>query len=189
MGTHCHPWCNPPIISEHVRREESYLSNLPRQQQFEKLKWLTEAIADRMSVRPTSFRAGRYGFSDLTAECLMATRIRGRFEPFTVVRLPEDGGPDYRMHTRRPHRLVDPSTQKSLIEIPVTTGFTRPGYERRRRIYQQARRPLARRLRLAGIADRLGVARRLKLSPEGNSVRDLQQLCRRRCRMGCKHSC
>lgn len=176
VGTHCHPWCNPPIISEQVRREESYLSNLPRQQQFDKLKWLTSAIADRMGVRPTSFRAGRYGFSEVTAECLMQLGYIVDSSHLPLFAYPEDGGPDYRMHARHPHRLVDASTQKSIIEIPVTTGFTRPGFELRRRIYQRSRRPLARQLRLAGIADRLGIARRVKLSPEGNSVRDLQQL-------------
>lgn len=176
VGTHCHPWCNPPITSEQVPREESYLSNLPRQQQFDKLTWLTEAIADRMSVRPTSFRAGRYGFSEVTAECLMRLGYVVDSSHLPLFAYPEDGGPDYRMHARRPHRLVDASTQRSLIEIPVTTGFTRAGYERRRRIYQQARRPHARKFRLAGIADRLGIARRVKLSPEGNSVRDLQHL-------------
>ncbi|TWU19992.1 polysaccharide deacetylase family protein [Allorhodopirellula heiligendammensis] len=176
VGAHCHPWCNPPIVAEQVSSRESYLSNLPRELQYEKLAWLTDAIADRMGVRPTSFRAGRYGFSFVTARCLIQLGYTVDSSHLPLFAYPEDGGPDFRMHARLPHRLVDSSKPGSLIEIPVTTGFTRPGYELRRRIYQQTRQPIPRKLRLAGIADRLGIARRVKLSPEGTQTDDLKQL-------------
>jgi len=60
IGAHCHPWCNPPYEEEPSDRN-SFLCNLPENLQRAKLKWLTDRITKLFGVRPTSFRAGRYG--------------------------------------------------------------------------------------------------------------------------------
>lgn len=176
VGSHCHPWCNPPLMSEQILAADSYLCNLPRDQQYAKLECLTNTIADRIGVRPTSFRAGRYGFNEVTAQCLMQLGYIVDSSQLPLFSYLEDGGPDFLLHTRQPHRLFDLSTHASLIEIPVTTGFTRTGYEMRRHIWLRTRQPSVKKLRLAGIADRLGIARRLKLTPEGYHTIDLQNL-------------
>ncbi|WP_292044081.1 hypothetical protein [Massilia sp. UBA6681] len=45
IGTHLHPWVSPPHV-EQVSAFNSYAGNLPREVEYEKLRRLTNAIAD-----------------------------------------------------------------------------------------------------------------------------------------------
>ena len=125
VGTHCHPWCNPPIASETCTSVESYLCNLPADLQRQKLAWLTDRIADSFGQAPTSYRAGRYGFSETSAAILDDL---GYIVDSSVIPLHDygqDGGPDFYDQPRRPFRYFD--DERQLMELPVTTGFTHPG--------------------------------------------------------------
>src|SRR5262245_26219040 len=94
IGTHLHPWCNPPFEEEIVPRN-SYLCNLPLPLQRAKLSWLTERIEERMARRPTAFRAGRYGLDIVGARLLEALgyAVDSSVIPFTSYSGEE--GPDF----------------------------------------------------------------------------------------------
>ncbi len=174
IGSHCHPWCNPPITEECSSTETSYVCNLPAEVQHQKLAWLTNRIGDTFGQRPSSYRAGRYGFDGTSAQVLneLGYRVDSSVLPLHDYR--SQHGPDFRASNRFPHPLFDSPSQ--LVELPITSGFTGRGYNMQRRLWTELRKSPWARLRLAGIADRLGIARRVKLSPEGTRLSDLRRL-------------
>ncbi len=176
VGAHCHPWCNPPLPETCDDPGESYLCNLPVDVQREKLVWLTDRIADLMGKAPTSFRAGRYGFNRDTAAILddLGYVVDSSVLPLFDYR--RDGGPDFTQASREPYRYFGDEPHRRLIEVPVTSGFTRPRFDRQRRLWLGLRDPTWRRFRFAGIADRIGISRRVKLSPEKYLKPDLVKL-------------
>lgn len=176
VGAHCHPWCNPPLPKQCDDPRESYLCNLPVDVQQEKLVWLTNRVSDLMERAPTSYRAGRYGFDIESAAILddLGYQVDSSVLPLFDYR--KDGGPDYTHATRLPYRFFGDDPDRKLIEVPVTSGFTRSGFDRQRRLWLGLQKPIWRRFRLPGIVDRLGMARRVKLSPEKYLKHDLLQL-------------
>ena len=175
VGTHCHPWCSPPLANRPPTTAETFLCNLPSEVQFEKLKWLTEQIAQVMGKAPTSYRAGRYGFNDSTASILIDIGYRVDSSVLPLFEYTEESGPDFRNAQRLPAFYLQ-RDEKRLVELPVTSGFTQPGYQRRKTIWTLLRKKPWTYFRAAGIVDRLGIARRIKLSPEGTSLEDLKRL-------------
>ncbi len=176
VGAHCHPWCNPPIVSQLPLEAETFLCNLPVELQFEKLKWLTDHISNCFGKSPTSYRAGRYGFSAETTAPILAElgyAVDSSVLPMFEYRRVQ--GPDFRFASRDPVFIVQ-STQSRILELPITSGFTKSGYRLRRWLWIATRRQPWKFLKLAGIADSLGFARRLKLSPEGTSIAELRGL-------------
>ena len=63
-----------------------------------------------------------------------------------------------------------------LLEIPLSSGYSRWPFDRWHGVYGALRRPWARPLRLGGIAVRLGIVRAIMISPEVSSVRDMLRL-------------
>src|SRR3546814_405933 len=75
IGTHLHPWVNPPF-QEVVNATNSYPGNLPPELEHAKLAALTEAIAGAFGARPVVYKAGRYGVGPATAGILEALGYR-----------------------------------------------------------------------------------------------------------------
>lgn len=118
VGTQLHPWVSPPF-AEVVTKRNSYTGNLPRELQAAKLAKLTDRIAKAVGVRPTVYRAGRYGIGAHTATLLadqgyrLDVSVRARFD------YRAQGGPDFSSHPMWPWRV-----NERLYELPLTTGFT-----------------------------------------------------------------
>jgi hypothetical protein len=180
IGAHLHPWCNPPH-EETLNTRNSYTCNLPEGLQRAKLAWLTERIQERFGRRPTSFRAGRYGLDIVGARILreLGYLIDSSVIPFTDYSA--DGGPNFDQAPYLPYfvgeeNLCTPCESGSLLEAPVSVGFSRLDFARAQAMLQAAQRPWLRRLRVEGILDRLGIARRIKFSPEQSDARAMEQL-------------
>ena len=166
IGAHLHPWVTPPF-EEAVTARNSYHGNLPPALERAKIATLTETIAAAFGFRPTVFKGGRYGFGPHTAAALIehGYAIDCSFVPH--VSFAADGGPSFYGRSARPFWL-DPG--RRLLEIPLTSGFTGPlagAAERRAGLFDSN---VARRLHLPGILARLGLAERIRLSPEGHSA-------------------
>jgi len=180
IGTHLHPWCAEPI-REPVSEHNSFLCNLPVELQREKLVRLTGQIERRFGRRPTSFRAGRYGLDIAGARLLMdlGYAVDSSVIPFSD--FTGEGGPDFRTAPFQPY-FVDgqdlriPSSRGTLLEVPVSVGFSHADFARTDRIRRFALRPCFRPLRLVGVLDRLNVVRRVKFSPEQADARNMMQL-------------
>jgi hypothetical protein len=102
IGTHLHPWVNPPF-DEPVCNVNTYPGNLPRELERAKLAALTEAIGERFGRRPTVYKAGRYGVGPNTAEILaeLGYTIDTSVVPRTDFR--SDEGPDFRQCGAHPY--------------------------------------------------------------------------------------
>ena len=180
IGTHVHPWCNAPHEEEKTPHN-SYLCNLPEPLQRAKLETLTDAIESRFGRRPTSFRAGRYGMGMPAARVLkdLGYVVDSSVIPF--LDYSDRGGPDFREAPYLPYYLdgddfLAQHNSGFMLEVPVSVGFTRPDFRRAQRRRKRALRSPWRQLRMVGILDRLGISRRVKLSPEQADAEDMIRL-------------
>ena len=177
IGSHCHPWCNPPIITESVSNTESYICNLPEELQFEKLQWLTSRICDVFGRSPTSYRAGRYGFNESSVGSLVKLGYQLDTSVLPWFSYQESMGPCFRHYDRTPTHVTDSTGTRKLLEIPITTGFTSKGaYSLRRRFHKLIETPIGRSTKIAAVFSRIGLTRHVKLSPEGTTLGELKGL-------------
>ena len=179
IGTHCHPWCNPPMVSESISNRKSYLCNLPEELQFEKLQWLTGRIADVFGVSPTSYRAGRYGFDRSTVGALVKLGYTIDSSVLPGFDYSAIEGPNFKSFDHYPCRISAAGCKDDLLEVPITTGFTHAGfYGARQRMRAVMDSPMGRWTKLASVSSSLGLTRYLKLTPEGTELKDLMGLVR-----------
>jgi hypothetical protein len=181
IGAHLHPWCTPPMNQRNTAQSETFMCNLPVPEQRAKLEWLTDSIEQRFGRRPTSFRAGRYGLDVRGANILseLGYTIDSSVIPFTSYS--HQGGPDFRFAPFIPYfvgsqSLLEPQNEGSLLEVPVTVGFSRADFAFAHVVQETSRSPWLRRFRAEGMLDRLGIARRIKFSPEQADFRRMRQL-------------
>jgi len=184
VGAHLHPWNTPPRDEEFVPRN-SMTKNLPPPLQCAKLASLTRAIEQGTGVRPTSFRAGRYGLGRETTRALIdqGYRVDSSVTPWVSWADVDDGadfvGAPLSMYaldgTTDPREAV---AGGPLVEVPLSCGYTRWPFERSARFHGALTGGPLRRLRLAGVAARLGLLQRVMLSPEISSPRDALRLAR-----------
>lgn len=174
VGTHLHPWVNPPD-AEIVTSTTSYAGNLPPELEQAKLSLLTDVIADAMGRRPTLYKAGRYGAGPNTAAILarLGYRIDASVVPW--MSFGDDGGPDFRSIPVRPYWF---GPRSDLLELPLTSGFC--GLLRRLgpRLHGPVTRPLGMRLHVPGLLARSRLFERVRLSPEGCTLAEMQRLTR-----------
>lgn len=173
IGAHLHPWVSPPY-EEALSDFNSYGGNLPRQLEYDKLRLLTETIADAFGRQPLAFKAGRYGLGPHTAESIasLGYEIDASVVPYSA--FTEDGGPDFRTFDEHPFWFQ--AGRRELLELPVTTGYC--GWLRHvgPRLYDLAQRRWARRLRLGGVLARSRALERVRLSPEVASGAEMRRL-------------
>jgi peptidoglycan/xylan/chitin deacetylase (PgdA/CDA1 family) len=172
IGAHLHPWVNPPD-DEDVTPANSYPGNLPAELERAKLERLTDMIVERLGVRPTAYRAGRYGFGPNTAETLRALGYRIDTSVVPHTEFNTDGGPDFAGFPDRPYWL---DGERRLLEVPLSVGFCGALRSAGKNLYDTLRRPAADRLHMGGLFARLRLIERIRLSPEGMSLRDLVRL-------------
>ncbi len=157
IGTQLHPWVNPPF-EEDVCAFASFTGNLPVELQQAKLIALTDRIEAAIGIRPTVYRAGRYGIGAQSMELLAAAgyrmdvSVRARFD------YSDQHGPDYSTSPIWPWR-----TAEGLVELPLTTGWTG-------RLRQWPRLNDFRHLR--GALARCDLLARVPLTPEGVPLAD-----------------
>jgi hypothetical protein len=125
IGTHLHPWNTPPV-EEALTPFNSYVSHLPADLQFRKLRTLHETIARNFGTVPTSYRSGRWAFSEDVARNLMRLgyRVDTSISPATDWRQYE--GPDYSSWTLEPfvyRAAPGPCGAATLLEVPATIDF------------------------------------------------------------------
>jgi hypothetical protein len=175
IGTHLHPWVSPPHTEE-INAYNSYAGNLPRELEFEKIKRLTQAITDNFGRAPVVFKAGRYGVGPHTSAILseLGYRVDASVVPFTA--MTADGGPDFSRHGADPFWFGEEG--KRLLELPATAGYAGTLHAQGVRFYPWIQTAALRRLRVPGVASRLGLLERIKLSPEGYSLDELKSVTR-----------
>jgi len=185
IGAHLHPWNTPPL-DEALLPRHSMLKNLAVELQARKLAVLRDALAQATGRAPTAFRAGRFGLGPESVRALLTAgfRVDSSVTPWIDWR-DFDDGPDfrgapqacYRVAAGRDLRSADPAGE--LLELPLSSGFTQRPFAWRARAHAALRSRALRSLPLAGLASRLGIVRRVILTPEGETLPALLALAER----------
>jgi hypothetical protein len=142
---------------------------------------MTEAIESRFGRRPTSFRAGRYGLDIVGAGILRELNYRVDSSVIPFSDYSNEEGPNFSDAPCFPYfigrdDLCEPAGGPSLVEVPLSVGFSRSDFDRAAAARRAASRPWLRSMHAVGILDRLGIARRIKFSPEQSDAHRLRQL-------------
>ena len=174
IGAHLHPWVTPPFV-EASTVAHSFQGNLHADVEYAKMEVLTEQMQRRFGFQPRIFKAGRYGFGQATAAALarLGFEIDMSFLPHW--RYDEQGGPSFVSAPIDPFWL---RPDHSLLEIPLTAGFTGLASGIGSWLYGKIDRPLLRAARVPGALARSGILNRLRLTPEGISLGEAKQLTR-----------
>jgi hypothetical protein len=132
VGAHLHPWTTPPFHDEPGLRFNDPLhafpSELPSDLLRDKLETLTNQIEVAFNRRPTSFRAGRFGFDSVCAGILkqLGYIVDSSVTPLVSWKKTlgyRGGGPDFSHEIISPY-WVGPDIGSQLVEMPVTILFT-----------------------------------------------------------------
>ena len=174
VGAHLHPWVSPPH-EEQVCRFNTYPGNLPAALEREKLRILTETIATNFGVRPRAYLAGRYGFGPHTASILMELGYEVDISPAPPIDFRADGGPDYSGYTSDPFWLDE---GPRLLGLPGTGAYVGLLRGLGAPLYRLLTAPALRPARLPGIASRLRLFERIRLSPEDYTGPEMRRLTR-----------
>jgi hypothetical protein len=173
IGTQLHAWVTPPFL-EQVTNCNSYPGNLPPALEFEKIRCITEKIEDSLGVRPRIYRAGRYGVGVRTADILKALGYQADSSAVPGWDFRPQEGPDFTAWSAVPCWL---DADHTILEIPIAAAVTG----------RMAGSPGLRRATLSGLGERLGMPsltsrlellERIKLTPEGITVKEAKRLIR-----------
>ena len=163
IGAHLHPWVTPPF-DEPITAFNSYPGNLDPALERRKLETLTAAIIEAFRLRPTIYKAGRYGIGPGTPDALQALgyEIDVSVVPFTD--FGTDGGPDFRSYPDRPYWFGECDR---LLEIPMSRGFSGLAALFGPTLYSALDTSIGRAIHLGAILSRTGLLERATLTPEG----------------------
>ena len=161
IGTHLHPWVNPPF-EEELTRSNMYPGNLGFDLEKAKLKCITDTIHENFKIQPQIYKAGRYGLGKNTAKIMKELGYSIDLSVCSAFDYRADGGPDFSNCSAEPYWFGE---NNELLEIPLSGAFV--GYlgtSMARRIYAAA--GYFNKLKARGILSRLNLVDRLMLSPE-----------------------
>lgn len=182
IGAHLHPWNTPPF-KEDITTHNSMLKNLPHHFQKRKIITLTDLIERNLGIRPTSFRAGRFCLHPQTISILLELNycVDSSVTPF-IDWQNDYGGINFQGYPYYPYKLApDKEINKhqpngTFWEIPITIGFNRTPFKLYSSIYNFLAKHKLRILRLRGLAHKLGLLKKIWLSPELSGYKEMQQL-------------
>jgi hypothetical protein len=186
VGTHVHNWTSPPFTDQD-RRHRTYHCSIEPELEREKIEDLTGILEERIGTRPLTFKGGRWGASGQTIRNIetLGYTTDTSVCPVTDFR-PYQGGPDYTdapfdcYFPRRDDILrvdEEADADRAVLEIPVSVGFAKPDFENQLRLWKRIHgSPALKRFKAVGLLDRLGVMRRIKLSPEQAGIEAMRRL-------------
>lgn len=178
IGAHLHPWNNPPFFGPTGERE-SHVINLPADNVRAKLRELVNIIEEKLEITPNSFRTGRWG---INAEVLGLLREFGFGVDASIIPFYETEFFSCNNSPLQPYYpswtdLDEASSQRELLEMPVTSGFNRTDFQRSAAIHRAISNPAIRPFKLVAGAWHTGLLRKMFLSPELTTLEDMKSLC------------
>ncbi len=174
VGAHLHPWVSPPL-DEEPSVVNSFPGNLPRTLEAAKLERLAQEIERSFGVRPTVYKAGRYGFGERTASILEEQGFEVDLSANPPFDYRDQGGPDFSDFSADPYWFGD---RRRLLGIPASGAYVGWLGGAAHGVYRRASSAALAWSRLPGILSRLGAVDRLRLSPEGFEPAELRKLTR-----------
>ena len=172
FAAHLHPWVNPPWETEEkgtIPEPLSYPGNLPYLQELAKLTALTEKIKAITNCTPTTYLAGRYGVGNNTNKILqhLGYNVDVSISPFADFR--HQHGPDF-SNCNNSTTLKD-----GLLHWPHTSAVVSP-FSFVRRIFNASPSAYSSPAFMMRLFKKLMRAKLHRLSPEGFSLADMQNV-------------
>ena len=167
IGTQLHPWVNPPF-EEEIVTHNSFAGNLPIELERAKLLALTDKIEAAVNVRPTVYRAGRYGVGPNTSRLLVEAGYKVDTSVRPLFDYSAEGGPNFLRHIARPYWA---GPDASLLELPLSVTYT--GTLRRYGRWLSSDR--TKNIRRIGGMSRSGMLSRVALTPEAMPIDDVKR--------------
>jgi len=174
IGAHLHPWVSPPL-NETLTRANSYPGNLPHELELEKLSILTQTITKNFGKRPLTYLAGRYGNGPNSAMILEELGYEVDISVTPSIDHSEDGGPDYSGYSAQPFWF---GRKRQLLGLPGAGSYVGWLKSAGAPLYRFITNTNLRWARFPAITSRLRAFERLRLTPEGYTVSELQRLTR-----------
>ena len=167
VGGHLHPWCTPPVEEDISNHDNSLIVNLPIELVGKKLVNLSIKLESVFGKKPVSFRSGRWDINGSVLK-LLASRgytIDSSIHPYFSYNDSPDVPywPDYEDCTIE-------GVQREIYEIPVTAGYNFPDFPFWHRLYLTLSTSFLKHFRLVGILWKLGIMRKIHLTPELTSA-------------------
>lgn len=130
VGLHIHAWNSPPFDTDlDFGESQPFLSEFPYEEMIGKITALLDLIEDRIGVRPSSHRAGRWGLSPLYAKALCECGILvdcsvTPYKDWSRTVGYNASGPDYSSARNAAYYLSSDNLCRSgdlpLLEVPVS---------------------------------------------------------------------
>lgn len=117
IAAHLHPWTTPP--SAPSDKEFSFPCRLSDEELRAKFMALHNKITEMSGRRPTSYRAGRWGFDERQAKILAEYGYIADCSITPKIDWQNMGGPDFRRESLFPRKLTS-----GIWEVPMTILFT-----------------------------------------------------------------
>jgi len=181
FASHLHPWVNPPSEDNEtqVSNFNSYPGNLDNDIEFEKLKALTEKIAEVCGKAPVTYLAGRYGIGEntLTSLTKLGYKTDVSISPFSDFSHQE--GPDFSHFNNKAFE------KGNIYHWPHTTSvislfpFIERWFDRHPEQFEMQQGKMLNRLLL-----KLLRVKRQRLSPEGFGLNDLKKVTKTQLMLG-----
>ncbi|HTY07219.1 MAG TPA: glycosyltransferase, partial [Gemmatimonadales bacterium] len=196
IAAHLHPWNTPPC-TDGGAAHGTILRDYPPSVQEAMIREVTARLEDITGGPPLSFRAGRFGLGVATVAALIRVgyRVDSSVTPFTSWVVDGDGGPDYfgapleayHLDGRGDVRVPVPPGAGTLVELPLSAGYTRFPVSRWDEVGRWLSHPRVLALHLPGVAARSGLVRHAILTPEVHTTPQLTALSRQIIRSGVGH--
>jgi len=177
VGAHLHPWCNPPYYGT-TGEKESHVINLPIAEVEQKLDALLEILNKQFDITPNSFRTGRWGIDSKVLQLLARKgfQVDSSMYPFYKNKYFNCEKVDLEPYWPDFEYPMIKGAQRNIIEFPVTVGFNRKNYSSMLKVYNAVSAPILSPLHLVGILWHSRLLRKLYLSPEVTSGKDMKPL-------------
>lgn len=178
FATHLHPWVNPPFNEPSLDGNEidefySYPGNLDKELEEAKLKCLTDLIEEKTGTRPTTYLAGRYGVGQNSYKILKKLGYTLDVSISAFADFTHQKGPDFSKHDNSVKKIEGvrcvPHTTGYISLLPEFSNFLNKRSKNLERLNRNILGKIV--LKLLGV-------KRVRLSPEGFSYKDMTKLCK-----------
>ena len=172
IGAHLHPWVTPPF-TEDVNNHNSFPGNLSYEQEYEKLKTLTNTITENFGFKPSIYKAGRYGVGANTTEILQKLGYSLDCSVVPNTDFSHCEGPDFtHIKNCQPYYF----SSNKMLEIPLSVAYVGLLAKQGNDFYNKIQQETSIKYKIPGILSRLGLFERIRLSPEGHTLDELKRL-------------
>ena len=171
IGAHLHSWNTPPLSKIEKQGTATYLSRQEKAIKRAKLTHFTNLFHEKMGFFPTSYRAGRYGFCQDSAQILSELGYRVDSSIAPLIDFSSDGGPNFKSFDAHPFWFTNSEANK-ILEVPISISLVHNFPKYFEKFYFQ----IPNWTKIKGIIHRTNLARLLWLRPTTYSAKEMRQL-------------